>query len=40
MKKGMQYLKGNHTKGNDIQKMELSQFYVEQSSLFDFVEEM
>ena len=39
MKKGMQYLKGNHKKGNDIQKMELSKFYVEQSSLFEFMEE-
>lgn len=39
MKKGMQYLKSSHTKGNDIQKMELSQFHVEQASLFDFMEE-
>ncbi len=39
MKKGMQYLKSKHTKGNDIQKMELSQFHVEQGSLFEFIEE-
>lgn len=39
MKRGMQYLKGNHTKGSEIQKMELSQFYVEQSSLFELMEE-
>ncbi len=39
MKKGMQYLKSNHTKGNDIQKMELSQFHVEQGNLFEFMEE-
>ena len=39
LKKGMQYLKSSHTKGNDIQKMQLSQFHVEQASLFDFMEE-
>lgn len=39
MKKGMRYLKSNHLKGNDIQKMELSRFTVEQGDLFEFMEE-
>lgn len=38
MRQGMQYLRSNHIKGNEIKKMVISQFHVEQMNLFDFEE--
>lgn len=38
MRRGMQYLKSRHMKGEDIKKMVLSRFEVEQMNLFDMEE--
>lgn len=39
IRQGMQYLKSNHIKGNETKKVLLSQFQVEQMSLFEMQEE-
>lgn len=39
MRAGIQYMKGEHRKGEDVQWMELSQVRVEQMELFEMVEE-
>lgn len=39
MRAGIQYMKGEHRKGDEVQWMELSQMRVEQMELFEMVEE-